>query len=231
MSESITIPATQEGLAQVLNSAVSKYDDKTFGMVASTGDYLPYLFLGTSNAEDVKAAKLGLTHYAAKKGEELTDLGKSPSLWVLAWRPKAMDMTGDVPLSYFDPNSEIFNKIKTESFGQNSRKMFGPEYLCWVPGFGFCAFFMGSKTARNEAKNVQAALPEPKSGKNAQPVTLTSKFIKTESYSWHGPVCNLCTQEIPIPDPAEVAEQLQKFLNPTDSAVQVAAPKQPDDRG
>lgn len=217
----------QEGMA------MQKYDDKDFGLVASTGDWLPYLMLGTSNAELVKSAKLGLTHYATVKGDDFVDHGKSLDCWALAWRPKAMDMNPDVPLSFFDPKSEIFQKIKNESFEQNSRKMYGPEYLIFIPNFGWCTLFMGSKTARNEAKNIQAALPNPTEKTPAQPLVLTSKYIQTESFSWHGIVAAISSKELAVPDVGEYKEQLQKFLNPKDSTIQVAAPAgaKTEDRG
>jgi hypothetical protein len=229
MSESVAQVPTD--LMSVMASVTPKYEVTDLGLVASAGDYLPYLTLGSLASNLVKDNKLNRCHWATVKGDNIVDHGKSPSMWVFAWRPKAFDMTGDIPLAYFDPKSDIFNKIKAESFTPNSNKMFGPEYLCFIPGHGFCAFFMGSKTARNEAKNVQAALPDPKTNKVAQPITMGSRLIDDGKNKWDAPVVTLCTQEVALPDMAELQEELKKFLNPVDSVAPVAAPKQAEDRG
>lgn len=234
MSEELAKPSENSLLAVAGEAAaMQKFDEKDFGLVASVGDWLPYLMIGTANSDPVNSGKLPLAHFAVISNKELTDFGKTVHCWALGWRPKAMDFTGDMPLSFFDPKSEIFNKIKTESFVANSSKMYGPEYLMYIPGYGFCTLFMGSKTARNEAKNIQAALPNPKEGKNAQPITLTGKFIDNGTYKWWAIVAAVSKQEIETPDPEEFKEQITKFLNPKDSAIPVAAPAaaKTEDRG
>lgn len=221
-------------LADVVQGGpVAKYSEKDFAKVASTGDYLPYVILATANAKIVVSDQVPKNHFVAIKGDTITDFGKTLLCWALAWRPKAMDLNGEIPMSYFDPDTEIFQKIKTESFGQNSKKMFGPEYLLWIPGYGWAGLFMGSKTSRNEAKNIQAAVPKAacvEDGKEiparlAKPLALTSKLIKTTEYTWQGIVANVSDQAIDTPPVDEFKEQLDKFGSPKDSEVKVAAPK------
>jgi len=214
-------------VAPVVNVAAlqkaSSYDDTDFGGIAgSRAGFLPRLQLFTSNSEPVKKGEIGVAHYGIIKGKDtLIDLGKSVVVIPLAWRAKAMFVKSDPVLAYHNPKSEQFQEIKKKADADsNSGNMYGPEFLLWHEEHGYLTFFMGSKTARNEAPAIRALLPTPDGRLRA--AVLSATYIQTKEYSWHGPKVVASSQSV-TPPPADTLEvTISDFLNPTDSVVEKA---------
>lgn len=226
-------------VAQATGGTVAAHNSN-INQFSGQGGFLPYMCLGTGQSKVVKKGKLGLLSYGVCKSEDdVIDLGKTAHVWALGWRPKAMDFNGDTPQSYFDPNTDIFKATQAGSFAKDSNKMYGAEFLLFVPAAykageensGWCTLFMGSKTARNEARNIHVGLPNAETGQVPRPLALTSKLIETKEYAWNAIVSNISTQELELPSIEDFQAQLEKFMNPVDSVPVVAAPVQAENRG
>lgn len=204
--------------------AQSKFSDDMFGGISGKRfGFLPRLQLFTSNSEQCKQAKIPVAHYGIIKGkDELIPLGPNVIAIPIAWRAKAMFVKVKPPVAYHNAKSEEFQKIKRAADADsNSGNMYGPEYLMWIPQHGFVTFFFGSKTARNEAPAMKALLPTAAGG-NFRTAALSSTFIRTDEYSWHGPKVSPSSQSIDEPDRDALDATLLEFLNPQDSVVEEA---------
>lgn len=208
MSENQLVTLDQLGLVP------SKYaTDAAFNAVASAS-YLPRLTLYGANSEAVKEAKIPMAHYGlARSKDQIDDLTKEVVVVVIAWRPKALDMSGDPIISNYNPSSLEFKRISLKSGEKNSGCMYGPEFLVYVPAAkAFATFFFGSKTARREAPNMKGLM--------GCAALCKAQLIKTTDYSWHGPVITPCSQSVELPDPESVREEAQKFNNPPESEIE-----------
>ncbi len=168
-----------------------------------------------------------MAHYGLFKSKtELVDLGLNPVVMFIAWRPKAMDMNGEKPVSFFNPKTPTFDKVKTiaKSGVQDNGCMFGPEYLIWIPGHGYSTLFLGSVTNRNASPAFQAMMPGPDGVFRCG--VLGNQFIKNEEkkYSWHGMTVNPSSQSIDGPPLESIEPAASQFLNPQDSVIEEAAP-------
>jgi len=202
---------------------IGKYsDDRIFADVTAAGGWLPRLQLMGSNSDLVKEAKIGLGRWALLTNKDsFIDLGTETHVLILGWRPKAMEI-GDEVVSVFNPKADEFKRIMEKSEEPDSGCMFGPEYLVWIPELKkFAGLFMASKTARREAPNLRALM-----GKFA---TLKARLIKSQRYSWHGPVVTPCSATFEVPTMEEIREQAEKFNNPPEDEVE-AAPSGGEDR-
>lgn len=199
--------------------AQSQFDDSMFGGISgSRGGFLPRLQLFTSNSEQCKRGQIPVANYGLIKGkDELIPLGKSVVGMPIAWRAKAMFVKSDPPLAYHNAKSPEFQAIKQKADADsNSGNLYGPEFLVWLGSeHGFVTFFMGSKTARNEAPAVRALLPGADGRLRA--ANFNSQFIETKEYSWHGPKIVASSQSIELPQPEVLEQAVADFLNPIDS--------------
>jgi hypothetical protein len=212
------IPATEMGIVP------SKYaTDQAFDSVASAG-YLPRLQLYGSGSDAVKQGLIGMAHYGLARGkDQVEDLTKEVAVVVIAWRPKALDLrTPGQVISSYNPQSDLFKKITAVAGEKDSKCMFGPEFLVWVPtAKTFATFFFGSKTARREAPNMKGLI--------GNAALCKANYIKTSQYSWHGPLITPCSQQLELPDPESIREEAFKFNNPPETEVE-AAPEETSDR-
>jgi hypothetical protein len=197
------------------NLPLSKYGtDDVFGEVSTSSGWLPRLQLFGSNSDLVKQGKIPMAHYGLVLGQDqLEDLGEKVDVVPISWRPKAMRMKeGGSPLSYFNPKSEEFLAAQRDSEVQDSRCMFGPEFLIWIPTLNRVAtYFMSSKTSRRQAPELRARM--------GRAATLHVQFIKTAKYSWHGPTVTACSTPYPSPDLEKLKSFVDSFNNPEDSSV------------
>lgn len=190
--------------------------------------FLPRLQLFTGNSDQVKRMKIPLAHYGLIKGKEkeLIPLGPTVLCIPLAWRAKAMDVSNDDNiLAYHNQNSEEFKRIvQTANTVQNSKCMYGPEFLLWLGAtHGFVTFLMGSKTARNAAAPMRALLP--RADGILRTGILSAIFIEDDKNSWHGPKVEFSSQSIENPPAEGLVEMITAFLNPQDSGVKAPAIK------
>jgi len=202
------------------------FDDDVYDGIAQSATFLARLQLYTKG----KAIDKGLIspgHYGIpESGDEITDLGVSINVLVLARRPKAVDMSdSDAIITSYDPNSPEFKRIADKSLEKESNCMYGPSFLViernnWQRPL---EFFCGTKSTRAEAKKIYQFLPvsaeqikkrglkdvEPQ---GPQPAMLTVRFVEKGKYSWHVPVASKCTTPFTKMLPIErLSDEIRKF--------------------
>lgn len=181
---------------------VDEYDSMT-----TSGEYLPRLQLFGSKSDACAEGKIQIGHYGLIKDEDITDLGEEVNIVIVTWRPKAIKLGGDMPLTVFDVKSNLFKEIVAQSAVKDSGCMYGPEFLVWIPDAGvFANYHMNSKTARREAKKMRPLI--------GGAATLKCHLIETSKYKWHGPVVLPCSLPLEMPEDSLLREQFTKFQNP-----------------
>ena len=193
----------------------SKYGDvDTFNELAKATGFLPRFQLFGANSDAVKMGKMTMAHYALVYGkDQYEDLGSEVNVFPISWRPRAMDLSGESPISYFNPKTQEFQQIQARSEEPNSGCVFGPEFLIYVPKASkFATYFMASKTSRRQAPDFRALI-----GKGA---TLRVQLIQTQKYTWHGPVVSVCSIQLDVPDVSDISAQKKVFDNPEDSSIE-----------
>lgn len=179
--------------------------------VASSTGFLPRLQLCGGSSDVVKEGKIGIGRYALIRGkDQLEDLGDKVDVLVCAGRTKALDVSGEKPLVSYDHKSDLFQAIIEGSKGVNTRKMYGPEYLVWIPSIQVMAtFYLSSPTARNENPSILTRLRKA--------ATLGAQLLKNpKGNKWHGPTIVPCSTPFDIPDMEMVNAEISKFKNPKD---------------
>ena len=205
---------------QMGNDAI--YDD-----IAESTTCLPRLVLFTKGKPiDRRLIKSG--HYGIpESATEITDLGLSIDLLVLARRPKAVDMSdSDEIITSFDPDSAKFTRIAAKSLEKESNCMYGPSFLV-IERNNLqrpLEFFCGTEGSRAEAKKIYTFLAlsaqqiEARGLKDEKPhgplaMTLTARLVEEGIYSWHVPVANECTTPFTelIAD-KKIIDEITKFI-------------------
>lgn len=217
--------------------------DADFDEIAKASDFLARLQLYTKG----RAVNKGLVrpgHYGIPEGDDdVTDLGDSIDLLVLARRPKAIDMSDtDAVIVSYNVHDAEFKRIQSQSAEKESHCMFGPSFLVYERSSGrFLEFFCGTKSARSEAKKLFAYLPltqaqidaTEKAGEDVSglkphgplPMTLKVKLVEKGSYSWHVPVaCKCSTPFTKLPKETALVAEIQRFLTLPSSQVEKVDP-------
>jgi hypothetical protein len=194
-------------VANVLDGVVSKYDDDAFSDMSKGGSFLPRIQLMTAASGKVKEGDFPANHYALINGKDHTDLGKEVDLLILAWRPTAMDYGAEEFIITHDRDGDVYKDIQNRADNvQNSNCSWGPEFLVYVPGQGYATFFMGSKSARNEAATIKGYMHKA--------CTLSSKKIEGKKFTWFCPEGKACQTPFDPPARDELLEQINKFEDP-----------------
>jgi len=182
---------------------------------ASTG-YLPRIQLFGGSSDAVKEGKINVGRYGlVRSKDQVEDLGPEVDVLVCAGRVKALDLSGDIAFTSYDHKSELFKEIAAGASEENSRKMFGPEYLVWIPSIKMLAtFFLSSPTARRESASIHARLRKA--------ATLKAKLIVGKKHKWHGPVITACSTPFDMPDVEFLNDEIAKFVAPKVAEVEVA---------
>ena len=103
--------------------------DDQFIELAKSTEFLGRLQLYTKG-KAINKGQVKPGHYGIPEGEDVIDLGDQIDLYVLARRPKAIDMTDtDAVLVNYEPGSPEFERIKEQSMEKESHCMFGPSFL------------------------------------------------------------------------------------------------------
>jgi hypothetical protein len=186
--------------------SLSKMSDDEFNTLRSSA-YLPRLQLMTATADKCKKKEFPIDHYALVEGSAFIDLGETVDVLILAFRPKALDMSGEEIVTVYDKDNNEFKDIAARSENKDSGCMWGYEFLVWIGGVKrFATFFCGSKSARREAPNIKSFMNKA--------ATLRSKYIETKKFSWQGiDVCS-CSTPMSMPTHAGVADEIGRFNNP-----------------
>lgn len=208
--------------------------DDVYDNLAKSAEFLSRLQLYSKGKAidkgQVKPGSFGIP----QGGEEITDLGNSIDILVLARRPKAMDMTDtDALLTSYNNESAEFKRIAAQSLEKESHCMYGPSFLVIERSTGqFLEFFCGSKTLRSEAKKIYPFLPVTAADIKARgltdvephgplPLTLKSKLIEKGPYSWFGPVVTKCSAPFSkLPTSDKIIAEITKFIAPKADAVE-----------
>lgn len=130
-----------------------------------------------------------------------------------------MDTSGENPISVYNPTLSEFKRIQIQSDVKDSGCFFGIEFLLWLPDQKmFATYFMAGKTNRRAAPDLKNLW------QMKQRATIKSQYIKTESFSWHGPVITICSTPFDMPNSEQMLEKATKFANPKESEVEKAEP-------
>jgi hypothetical protein len=193
--------------------------------LAKTGEWLCRIDQGALNSEAVakREREAGNFYYVIKKGEEI-DLGKSFDAFVIAIRPKALDIRNiATPLGYYDMASAEFQKIQELSKTPKSGCLAGPEFLIWIPKIKkFAAFFYGSKSAKQSAGKTADLI--------GRWVTYDERFAKNTQGSWYTFSVKPCMLEGEKPPQDKFDAQLQAFKNPKSGPEKDESAAAKDDR-
>lgn len=183
----------------------------------SAGDskFLPRLQLMTTRSEKVEIDGFPANHFALVEGQNYKDLGESVDVLLITWRPKALDMSGEDIISCYDPKFDkdnqptgIFKEIQTKAGVRDSKCMYGPEYLVWIPSIKkYGTFFCGSITLRYEAPAFTLRV-----GNSA---TLRPILIKPKkSKPYYSTKVYDCTTVFDLPVDKEMKKIAAEFLDP-----------------
>lgn len=191
------------------NNALANSSDSMFDEMAKGADYLCRLQLQGIKSTMVADGKIERGHYAyIISKEKYIDLGLSVDILPITWRPRAIDMSGDTPVSFFDPASAEFKDVSDRSFLQDSNCTFGPDFLVWIPeAKHFASLHFGSKTARIDAPALKQLMDQTKAA------TLTYRTIKKPKYTWDAMTVNPCSTPFDLPPVDKMTVQIQKFVD------------------
>lgn len=208
--------ATPDAIANLVANSESQFaNEQALATVTKVGDYLPFVQLYGSNSKEVKRGAFPMGHFGLRRSKSaIDDLGDQVVMFVLGWRPKAMQFEPE-PISYFNPESDAFKNIQATADGKNSGKGYGPEFFIWLPEVKeFATYFLGNKTGRNESPNLLGPF------KASGPFTCIqeSTLIETKQYSWHGPKTKPYSLSIEMPPLETLTKELQKFNSPPEAA-------------
>ncbi len=208
--------ATTQGSGNLIDIPTSEYGDDALDAV-SAGDskFLPRLQLMTVRSDKVAVEGFPANHFALVQGKALLDLGESVDILLIAWRPKALDMSGDEIISCYDPKFDAdkaptgtFAEIQKKSGVRDSECMYGPEFLCYVPSAKkYATFFCGSVTLRYEAPAFKVRLSN---AATLRPDLITPKKGK----GYYSTKVHDCTAVFDVPAREDIMKVLDAFKNP-----------------
>ncbi len=207
----------------------------------SRSNFLGRLQLYSKNKE-VNEGLIPPGHFGIPEGDKrITKLGPTIDILPLAKRPKALDLSDkEAIINNFDPDSDEFKDIKKRSEQSDSGCMWGASFLVFERSSGrFLELFLGTKSARPISGDLSVYLPlaqadidrKAAAGADvsqmkphfAQPCTLNARLANDKrGHTWHIPDVQPCTMPINnLPSSAVVIAEMQRFLNPGPSQVQV----------
>jgi len=222
-SEQLPVVGTSDQLPVVAGDYKSKFADvpAIFDEIAGAGGFLPRIQFMSSKAKVVSDGLFPMNHFALIRGSNNVDLGQQVDVFVLSYRFKAIDLSSENMLISYDPKSEMFKDISARSFIQNSKCMFGPEFLMFIPSQNaFGTFFLGAKSARMESQSIMAVLKKPDA---TNWITLLPKKIDSKKYgSWWIGTGIQCQSEYDLPSSEECDRVVEQFDNPPTQMVEKA---------
>lgn len=211
------------------------YSDKELEL-AMASQFLPRLQLMTAASDICKEGKFPNNHYAlVYSSGTMIDLGESTDALIVSVRPKAMDMSDGIVISYRPYLRNDDGSIKLDEDGNQIRNpvfsgicekadmkakgetgyMYGLEFLVWLgQQETFATLFFGTVSARREAGFVKSRI--------GGLVTFRSKMIDTGKYKYFSYSCIPCTTPpVNMPEQNQLAAELHKFNNPTEVVQEV----------
>lgn len=185
--------------------------------------WLPRLQLMVSQSEQCKDGSFPLNHYALVRGKDLQDLGDAVDILIMSFRVKAVEM-GEAIITAYDKDSTEFKRIQDADKSDGVVRMFGPEFLVYIPAVKeYALFFCGSASARIESAQLIARWKKWQAGEVPQPaVTLKSQKLQNSNYTWFAPRCVSCSEILGVPDLEKAREEIEKFKNPPKALIETA---------
>ncbi len=206
------------GLSTRPDFPMNKYteDEKSYGDIITAGAFLNRIQLYTGSSPAIAAGHIGMGHFGyVKAKDKIDDLGLQIDCIPLSWRFKAMDFTGEMPISVYDPTAPEFARIRAASSTEDSQCSYGLEFLLWIPSIKvFATYFFNSKTSRRSAPNLKNLIEQRSAA------SIKSDLIVRGKKSWHGPLITMCSTPLAEPDWDEARKQAENFANPKESDVQ-----------
>lgn len=211
-------------------SDVAKPTEKPAWMddMVKTKDYLCRVSLNGTTSDLVATGKCAPgTHVYVVKADEFIDLGKEFDAFIVDVRPKALDFSGAVPLSYFDRSLPGFAKTieKAQTGGNDSKCLFGPEYLIWIDRIKkFATYFLSSPTAKQQNNKMHAL--------TGSWATFKSTLIegKANGKKWWGPVVVPCSLSYDPPPQEQWTKWVTFFKTEPSSQTTTDTTKTREDR-
>lgn len=138
----------------------STYTDDDFNDLIDGNTFMPIIKLMTSQAEKCKTGEFDVNCYALISGSSFKNIGKTIDVAVLAWRPKAVDNSGEQSITVFDRNSDKFKEIRdavnSTPSGVTPKHMCGVEFLLYIPSYQtYATLYLYSKTAKSRAHSLR----------------------------------------------------------------------------
>lgn len=192
-------------------------DTKALATVAQGGNFLPRLQLFSGSSDACKEGKMQVGHHGLTRDKDTIEpLGKEVEVLILAGRTKAIEF-GEQVLVFYEVDHPEFIRIQAEADAKIKNRMYGAEYLVWIPAAEtFATYYLASPTARRASPSFAERLRKA--------AIVTSKLIDNGEHKWHGNVCKAL--EVPtfeLPPVEEMKKQVQAFLGAKSSAVEKAA--------
>jgi len=217
MSDTKTVAKTQpvNALAALRATVPAETDKAAIADLITATTYLQRLQLySKGNAVDRKLIAGGQWG-VPQSADEITVIGESLDVLVLAYKPKALDLSNPKkPVSNFDPTSDEFIRIKKQAGVKDSGCMYGISFLVFERSTKmYLELYAGTVSLRKVAKDIMTYTPEENTEGDLPALTLGSKLVTNDKkQSWFVPTTQDCST--PIELPADAAKQREEFLNP-----------------
>jgi hypothetical protein len=205
---------TEESASLLPSNLIVKIGSKEIvAELTKSVDYIPAMRVFDGAANVVKAGDMPAGEIAIYAGnKKFIKCGKEVHALVIGHRPRASIMQGgDQPINYWDETSEEFTMVTAKSKAGERNYNSGLEFLLYIASVKkFVCFFMGNKSGRREAPNLEILV-----GKAA---IIRSRFIEKSSNSWWCAEVTPCTTPFEIPDGKEITKTIDLFKDPEKKA-------------
>jgi hypothetical protein len=201
--------------------AVTEEQLETLDEVAKGADFLPRIQLITKG-KYVDTGKITPGHWGIPQpgGDEIEDLGPTIDVIPFTCRAKALDVSDrEAIITNYNFEDEAFQRIKKAP--KNTGCMWGPSFLVLERSTGILfEMFFSNKSGRAEAGKLRKFLPTKENGSNPAAASLGIRYVDPPAtdYGWHVPVITKCSEPFDQSKmkvtSEQVAEEVQKFLNP-----------------
>ncbi len=210
-------------LSQKLFDIAPHVSDEDFAKNAKSSTFLPRVQLFGSSSKLVKLGKFPQGHWGlVRNKDQVDDLGTSFDCVVIQYRYKALDVSGDKPVQYFDADSDDFADVVARSKEKDSGCMWGEEFLLWIASAQvFATLFCASPTMRNSVNDIKQL--------HLRGCTLGCRLIENKQFAWHGPTVSMCSTPMNLPS-SEMAQIQNELFTKVEAKEEVAEDDVDDDR-
>jgi hypothetical protein len=224
MSEE-TLPTTVDTnpIAALLGIDVPEVNDAEDSDMESSS-FIGRIQLMTDASMIVKKNEFEKNHFALIKGKDHVDLGPELNFLPISKRRKALENSPKGLTIVYDKEDPEYIRIKETASEKNSGRMYGWDYLVWLPETKqFATFFCGTISTRRESKHIRHNMLEW--------LTLRPHFAEPSKPGgfafWH-PQVVVSTATFDPPEAEAAQKEKEKFDNPTPVMPEVVE-EAPDD--